>query len=440
MRAPVLSNATLGLNTDPGWGGEAPLWFYILKEAELPPYNAERLGPVGGRIVAEVLIGLLQQDPNSYLYLDPPGNPRHRSHRRPANSPSSTYSDTPAPPEPPKRRRREPASAFDGQHQLDHLLAHSNSCVDVEGDGADGRPCERLTRQPRRTAFRPLRMAIAAPSRAARTATTNGRPPAPGSPPGRQPRSRCRAANGSTARVAAGTPASDRRSDAARSCQVVAQQPVAGRPSGRRAQTGQWRGAEHHQPATGPQRPGRFGHPASRITERSGRTRRSAGRIGDPRAAAVRHSPASAGTTGRAPPAAPEGSATAGRRDRPPPDAHRGGEPGRHVPGAAAELQHVHPGHVVRQQPQLRLGDAPIAPHRSRFGPPLPAVPDLIAVRPELRSQPLPERAVPRQIVARQRGFPAAATRCITRHHRHDGQMGVVDLPAGIRIPPATDR
>ena len=78
MRAPVLSNATLGLSNDPGWGGEAPLWFYILKEAELPPYNGERLGPVGGRIVAEVLVGLLQRDPNSYLYLDPrwkPGPP-----------------------------------------------------------------------------------------------------------------------------------------------------------------------------------------------------------------------------------------------------------------------------------------------------------------------------------------------------------------------------
>ena len=63
MRAPVLSNATLGLSNDPGWKGEAPLWFYILKEAELPPYNGKRLGPVGGRIVAEVLVGLLQRDP-----------------------------------------------------------------------------------------------------------------------------------------------------------------------------------------------------------------------------------------------------------------------------------------------------------------------------------------------------------------------------------------
>jgi hypothetical protein len=69
MRVSALSNATLGLSNDPGWGGEAPLWYYILKEAELQ-YSGERLGPVGGRIMAETLVGLLQRDPNSYLYLD----------------------------------------------------------------------------------------------------------------------------------------------------------------------------------------------------------------------------------------------------------------------------------------------------------------------------------------------------------------------------------
>jgi hypothetical protein len=69
MRVTVLSNTQLELS-DPGWGGEAPLWYYILKEAELPPYNGEQLGPVGGRIMAETLVGLLQRDPNSYLYLD----------------------------------------------------------------------------------------------------------------------------------------------------------------------------------------------------------------------------------------------------------------------------------------------------------------------------------------------------------------------------------
>ena len=30
---------------------------------------------MGGRIVAEVLVGLLQRDPNSYLYLDPAWKP-----------------------------------------------------------------------------------------------------------------------------------------------------------------------------------------------------------------------------------------------------------------------------------------------------------------------------------------------------------------------------
>jgi Animal haem peroxidase len=74
MRVTALSNAALGL-TDPRWGGEAPLWFYILKEAELPPYSGERLGPVGGRIMAETLVGLLQRDPNSYLYLNPAWKP-----------------------------------------------------------------------------------------------------------------------------------------------------------------------------------------------------------------------------------------------------------------------------------------------------------------------------------------------------------------------------
>jgi len=43
-----------------------PLWYYILHEArELG--GGLHLGPVGGRIVAEVLVGLLEADPHSYL-------------------------------------------------------------------------------------------------------------------------------------------------------------------------------------------------------------------------------------------------------------------------------------------------------------------------------------------------------------------------------------
>jgi hypothetical protein len=42
-----------------------PLWYYVLCEA-FQRSLGERLGPVGGRIVAEVLLGLLQADPQSY--------------------------------------------------------------------------------------------------------------------------------------------------------------------------------------------------------------------------------------------------------------------------------------------------------------------------------------------------------------------------------------
>ncbi|MEM9012878.1 MAG: heme peroxidase family protein [Pseudomonadota bacterium] len=42
-----------------------PLWFYVLKEAEAQE-NGLRLGPLGARLVAETLIGLIQTDPCSY--------------------------------------------------------------------------------------------------------------------------------------------------------------------------------------------------------------------------------------------------------------------------------------------------------------------------------------------------------------------------------------
>ena len=47
-----------------------PLFYYILKEAQLKE-DGLRLGPMGGRIVAEVFIGLLQLDSGSYLNVQP---------------------------------------------------------------------------------------------------------------------------------------------------------------------------------------------------------------------------------------------------------------------------------------------------------------------------------------------------------------------------------
>jgi hypothetical protein len=43
-----------------------PLWYYVLKEAQTRGEGGRHLGPVGGRIVAEVLTGLLEGDPYSY--------------------------------------------------------------------------------------------------------------------------------------------------------------------------------------------------------------------------------------------------------------------------------------------------------------------------------------------------------------------------------------
>ena len=45
---------------------ETPLWLYVLAEAEVQ-HHGERLGDVGGRIVAEVIYELLRQDPTSFL-------------------------------------------------------------------------------------------------------------------------------------------------------------------------------------------------------------------------------------------------------------------------------------------------------------------------------------------------------------------------------------
>jgi hypothetical protein len=58
-----LSPAEIGA-ASAGWRGETPLWYYILREADVR-CGGDALGPVGGRIVGEVLVGLLDRDPTS---------------------------------------------------------------------------------------------------------------------------------------------------------------------------------------------------------------------------------------------------------------------------------------------------------------------------------------------------------------------------------------
>jgi len=72
MGIPPLSNselAELGA-IRPSFVDSTPLFYYILKEAQLRE-DGLRLGPMGARIVAEVFIGLLQLDPDSYLTVQP---------------------------------------------------------------------------------------------------------------------------------------------------------------------------------------------------------------------------------------------------------------------------------------------------------------------------------------------------------------------------------
>jgi Animal haem peroxidase len=57
-----------------GFDTSTPLWYYALKEAQLLA-SALHLGPVAGRIVAEVLIGLIQSDANSYVNVNPSWTP-----------------------------------------------------------------------------------------------------------------------------------------------------------------------------------------------------------------------------------------------------------------------------------------------------------------------------------------------------------------------------
>ena len=71
--------------------GRCPLWTYVLAEAfqsktdlkipvtEQKQISTPQLGPVGGRIVAEVFLGMMFGDNDSFLVADPSWTPSIRS-------------------------------------------------------------------------------------------------------------------------------------------------------------------------------------------------------------------------------------------------------------------------------------------------------------------------------------------------------------------------
>jgi hypothetical protein len=69
LSATVLEPEQLGLS-EHGWTCETPQWLYVLKEAHAL-HDGLRLGPVGGRIVGEVLVAIVDADPASFRSVDP---------------------------------------------------------------------------------------------------------------------------------------------------------------------------------------------------------------------------------------------------------------------------------------------------------------------------------------------------------------------------------
>jgi hypothetical protein len=64
-----LTGTELATELDP-----TPLWLYVVLEAGVAA-GGQQLGPVGARIVAETLLGLLEADPNSYVRQQPEWTP-----------------------------------------------------------------------------------------------------------------------------------------------------------------------------------------------------------------------------------------------------------------------------------------------------------------------------------------------------------------------------
>ena len=74
----LVGGSTMRLtDISPNFRGKAPLWYYILAEAQ--QLGGNQLGPVGGRIVMETVVGLMLADDESFIVKDPSWRPRARS-------------------------------------------------------------------------------------------------------------------------------------------------------------------------------------------------------------------------------------------------------------------------------------------------------------------------------------------------------------------------
>lgn len=73
-QADLTSGATGAALDAAGLANATPLWFYILKEAEVAA-DGQHLGPLGSILVADTLVGLIVKDPMSYWNANGQGQP-----------------------------------------------------------------------------------------------------------------------------------------------------------------------------------------------------------------------------------------------------------------------------------------------------------------------------------------------------------------------------
>ena len=76
MQVPELARGDLADIAPLDLDRRTPLWFYVLREAHVVA-DGKHLGPVGGRIVGEVIHGLIEGDSSSYLAQDPDWTPSY---------------------------------------------------------------------------------------------------------------------------------------------------------------------------------------------------------------------------------------------------------------------------------------------------------------------------------------------------------------------------
>ncbi len=73
-QAVAAAMGTIPAKVDLGLAAETPLWFYLLRESEVVA-DGRRLGPTAGRLVGEVMVGLLAGDASSFLRMAPAWKP-----------------------------------------------------------------------------------------------------------------------------------------------------------------------------------------------------------------------------------------------------------------------------------------------------------------------------------------------------------------------------